>query len=211
MLGGKAAPVHAVLVDGGDALIGEAFHDLAQTLEALCLVLILAPRLLRVGHDADHRRAKAFHAWDGAGDLGERDGEIGRNLFPPVADRRAELGDCDTRGVEFGGGGEEILLRHVVDIHVADHAGGDGRPAQVFCGADLEVDVAGGFVGEAGESFGGKHEARLNFKFQNSNFNLGRIRASSPDEAERMDGVVRLGGGRLPEAGSAREEGTLLD
>lgn len=151
VVGGEAAPVHAVLVDGLKASVGEAGVDFPEAAEALVFVLIISPRFLGVGHDADEAGAKAEHAGDGAVNFGEGDVEVGVDLFTPVADERAELGDGDAGFVELVGDFFEFLLREFVDVGSVDATGGDLGPADFFGGFDLGDEVLGRFVGESGE------------------------------------------------------------
>ena len=81
MLCGEPAPVHTIFVNGLQARVGEARNDLAQAAKAFGLELILAPWLLRVGHDANQLGAEALHAWDGALDFAECDSEVRLDRF----------------------------------------------------------------------------------------------------------------------------------
>ena len=151
VVGGKASPVHAVFVDGLEAGVGEAGVDFAEATEAFGFVLIISPRFLGIGHDADEAGAEAEHARDGAVDFGEGDVEVGVDLLAPVSDEGAELGDRDTGFVELVGDFFEFLLREFVDVGSVDATGGDLGPADFFGGFDLGGEVLGRFVGESGE------------------------------------------------------------
>ena len=83
--------------------------------------------------------------------FGEGDVEVGVDLFTPVADERAELGDGDAGFVELVGDFFEFLLREFVDVGSVDATGGDLGPADFFGGFDLGDEVLGRFVGESGE------------------------------------------------------------
>ena len=154
MLGRKAAPVHAVFVGGGEAGIGEASDDFAQAAEAFGFVLVVTPRLLRVGHDADDLGSEALHAGDGALDFGESDVEVAGDGLAPVPDEGAELGDGDAGFVELVGDGIELVFGEFVDVAAIDATGRNFAPANFLGGFDLGGKVAGGFVGKSGEIHG---------------------------------------------------------
>ena len=139
-----AAVVHAVFVNGLQALIEEAHGDFAQSLEDElgCFVGIVG---WLKAHDAYELGAEALHARDGAVDLG--DGDVPRRVdgLGPVANGRAEGVNADAGLLELGCYDVECRIRDVVNaalveaVHL-DEAGLDPFPAKLFGGPDLAVD-----------------------------------------------------------------------
>ena len=154
MLGGKTTPVHAVFVNGLKTGIGETSMNFAQTTKAFFFLLVLAPELLRVGHDSDKFRAKTLHTRNGAFDFGECDVKIGSDLLSPVPDERAELGNGDPFGIELVGDFAEFVLRKFVNVCSVHPPRGDLGPANFLGGFDLGGEVFGCFVSESGQIHG---------------------------------------------------------
>lgn len=151
MLRRESSPVHAVFVGGGEAGVGEAGDDFAQAAEAFGFVLVVAPGLLGVGHDADDLGAEALHTGDGAVDFGESEVEVAGDGLGPVADEGAELGDGDSGFVKLVGDGVELGFGEFVNVAAIDSASRNFVPANFLGGLDLGGKVAGGFVGKSGE------------------------------------------------------------
>ncbi len=155
-----AAVVHAVFVDGLDAVVAEELDDVAEFAEAVFGALVgVFAGADGVAHDADEFRAEALHAGDAAFGFGEGLFVGVFDFFAPVGDGGAEAADVDAGGVEFLNGDVKGGVGDVVEVGFGiagdfDAAHFDIGPAEFLDGGYLAVDGIGGFVADSGEVHG---------------------------------------------------------